>query len=704
MPVSLSSVQPLVPQTLEQTIVSLNDAQKQAVEHIDGAMLILAGAGSGKTKTITTRLAYLIDEVGIPPSATLTLTFTNKAAQEMRERALTLLHNRYESPPLLCTFHRFGLLFLRFHITALGRNANFVVLDTDDKRAILKSLCKIRPISQLDYYISDMKNAFLSPEQAQTYAHSEEYKLMNRIYGEYENYLLNKNLLDFDDLLYLTYAILLKNDNIAKQMSEKYHYIMVDEYQDTNEIQYKILKRLCLAHTNLCVVGDDDQSIYGWRGANVKNILGFPKEFDEVKVVKLEENYRSSEQILNAANALISHNSKRLGKNLKSIKGAGANVRVIESENESTEAEFLAKDILTLLSQGINPSEIAVLFRVNALSRSIEEGFNRAKIPYKIIGAVRFYERAEIKDLLCYLRLIVNPNDDYSFLRIINRPRRGIGKITQLKLEELARTFNTSCFSSITQYTQQSKEAIGEKAYNALLELTQNIERWRKYTDLADVIEDMQEHIVFTFSRLDEVDRKGNIEEFYGMFRDYAIANPSNQVEDFLNDIALASPTDDLTGEYVSCMSIHMAKGLEFKYVYVIGFEEGIFPLWNDEDEIQEERRLGYVAITRAKDFLTLCSAKSRLRRGKREWLEQSRFLRESGLLGVYNAPSLYKTQSIQEEAEVVFSKGMKVQHKLFGVGVVESIKGKGSQCQLRINFSGLERVILASFVQKVCE
>ena len=232
MPVSLSSVQPLVPQTLEQTIVSLNDAQKQAVEHIDGAMLILAGAGSGKTKTITTRLAYLIDEVGIPPSATLTLTFTNKAAQEMRERALTLLHNRYESPPLLCTFHRFGLLFLRFHITALGRNANFVVLDTDDKRAILKSLCKIRPISQLDYYISDMKNAFLSPEQAQTYAHSEEYKLMNRIYGEYENYLLNKNLLDFDDLLYLTYAILLKNDNIAKQMSEKYHYIMVDEYQD----------------------------------------------------------------------------------------------------------------------------------------------------------------------------------------------------------------------------------------------------------------------------------------------------------------------------------------------------------------------------------------------------------------------------------------------------------------------------------------
>ncbi|MCX2717859.1 UvrD-helicase domain-containing protein [Helicobacter sp. MIT 21-1697] len=704
MSVSLPSAQTLAPEMLEQAIISLNEAQKQAVKHIDGAMLILAGAGSGKTKTITTRLAYLIDEVGIPPSATLTLTFTNKAAQEMRARALALLHNTYESPPLLCTFHRFGLIFLRLHIAKLGRKANFVVLDADDKRALLKSLCKIRPISQLDYYISNMKNAFLSPKEAQAYAHSEEYKLMNRIYGEYEDYLLNKNLLDFDDLLYLTYAILLQDEDIAMQMSEQYQYIMVDEYQDTNEIQYKILKRLCFSHKNLCVVGDDDQSIYGWRGADVNNILRFPNEFDEVKVVKLEENYRSSEQILNAANALISHNSKRLGKNLKSMKGAGADVRVIENENESTEAAFLAKDIATLFSEGVSPSEIAVLFRVNALSRSVEEGFNRAKIPYKLVGAVRFYERAEIKDLLCYLRLIVNPNDDYSFLRIINRPRRGIGKVTQLKLEQLAQDLDISCLSSIIQYPQQSQEALGEKAYNALLELAQNIERWRGYTDLADVIEDMQEHIVFTFSRLDEVDRKGNIEEFYGMFRDYAIVNPSNQVEDFLNDIALASPTDEPIGECVSCMSIHMAKGLEFKYVYVIGFEEGFFPLWNDEDEIQEERRLGYVAITRAKDFLTLCSAKSRLHRGKREWLEQSRFLRESGLLGVYDStlPLREKFQGVQEE--VIFSKGMKVQHKLFGIGVIESVKGKGSQCQLTINFAGLRRAILAPFVQKVLE
>ena len=690
---------------LQKALDSLNLAQREAAKYADGAMLILAGAGSGKTKTITTRLAFLIDEVGIPAENTLTLTFTNKAAAEMRERALALLEHNFNVPPLLCTFHKFGLIFLRFFIHTLGREANFVVLDSDDKRAILKTLCdkKLQP-AQCDYYISNMKNAALSPLEAFSYAHTDETKQMNRIYAEYERYLESKNLLDFDDLLYLTYKILSQDSNIAQKMSEQYQYIMVDEYQDTNEIQDKILKLLCVAHNNLCVVGDDDQSIYGWRGADVRNILNFQKAFDEVKVVRLEENYRSSEQILNAANALIAHNQNRLGKHLKSTKGTGADIRLIENDNESAEATFLAKDIAKLLAEGVNPSDIAILFRVNALSRSIEEGFNRARIPYKLIGAMRFYERAEIKDILSYLRLIVNPHDDYSFLRIINRPRRGIGKITQLKLEELARTFNTSCFSSITQYTQQSKEAIGEKAYNALLELTQNIERWRKYTDLADVIEDMQEHIVFTFSRLDEVDRKGNIEEFYGMFRDYAIANPSNQVEDFLNDIALASPTDELTGEYVSCMSIHMAKGLEFKYVYVIGFEEGIFPLWNDEDEIQEERRLGYVAITRAKDFLTLCSAKSRLRRGKREWLEQSRFLRESGLLGVYNAPSLYKTQSIQEEAEVVFSKGMKVQHKLFGVGVVESIKGKGSQCQLRINFSGLERVILASFVQKVCE
>ncbi|MCH5313497.1 MAG: UvrD-helicase domain-containing protein [Helicobacter sp.] len=678
----------------------LNSAQKEAVTHFEGAMLILAGAGSGKTKTITTRLAYLIDEAGIPPENTLTLTFTNKAAGEMRERALSLLSHTLNAPPLLCTFHKFGLRFLRLYIGVLGRESNFIVLDSDDKRAIVKTLCnKKLPPAECDYYISSMKNAALSPEESQSYAHNEELKLMNKIYGEYEHYLASKNLLDFDDLLYLTYKILHKEQDIAWKTSEKYKYIMVDEYQDTNEIQDKILKLLCIEHHNLCVVGDDDQSIYGWRGADVRNILNFPQAFDNVKVVKLEENYRSSEQILNAANALISHNQNRLGKNLKSTRGKGAEVKRVENENESKEAEFLAKDIASLLAEGVNPSEIAILFRLNALSRSIEEGFNRAKIPYRLIGAMRFYERAEIKDLLSYLRLIVNPNDDFSFLRIINRPKRGIGKVGQSNLENLAITQNLSCFATLLSYPKECMEALGKKPYENLMELIEQVKRWRSCEDLGDMIEDIQKHIVFTFSKLDEVDRQGNIEEFYGMFSDYVIHNPHNTLEDFLNDLALASPTDEVVGEAVSCMSVHMAKGLEFKYVYVIGLEEGFFPLCNDYDELQEERRLGYVAITRAKDFLTLCSAKSRFYKGRREYLRASRFLEESSVAGAFTSSPQKNVIQSQE-----FCEGMRVHHKLFGMGVVESISSTEGKCTLTINFAGLRRNIISSFVQIIEE
>ena len=688
---------------LHQALQSLNPKQKEAATHIDGALLILAGAGSGKTKTLTTRLAYLIDEVGIPPSATLTLTFTNKAAQEMRDRALSLLSNAYQAPPLLCTFHKFGLLFLRFYIKVLEREANFVVLDSDDKKAILKSLSKALPVSQFDSYISNMKNSVLSPQEAATYAHSPEYKLMNKIYAEYEEYIQKKNLLDFDDLLYLTYKILSQRSDIAKEMSQRYQYIMVDEYQDTNELQYKILKSLCITHNNLCVVGDDDQSIYGWRGADIGNILRFAKEFSGATTIKLEENYRSSAEILQAANALIAHNTERLGKNLKSVKGSkgfmGA-VRVIENDDETQEATFLAKEIARLCENGENPSEIAILFRVNALSRSIEESFNRFKIPYKLIGAVRFYERAEIKDLLSYLRLIVNADDDFSFLRIINRPKRGIGKVTQSKLEQLSQSKGLSCLACLEQYPLESKAHIGEKAYTALVKLQKDLSKWRDMADLSEMIEDIQENLIFEFSPLDEVDREGNIYEFYGMFKDYVIHNPTNTLDEFLNDLALASPSDEVVGDCVSCMSVHSAKGLEFKHIYVIGFEEGFFPLHRGEnDEIEEERRLGYVAFTRAKEHLSLCYSKSRLYRGKREWqLRQSRFLKESGL--VEGAESLRDSAALESSDEKI-EIGSQVVHKIFGVGSVESMEGKGEQCKLRINFGGMRRVILRSFVKK---
>ncbi len=682
--------------TLIDSLSLLNPAQREAATHVDGALLILAGAGSGKTKTITTRLAYLIDEVGISPHSTLTLTFTNKAAEEMKERALALLTQRDLAPPLLCTFHKFGLIFLRFHIAKLGRGANFVVLDSADKRSILKSLNKDIPASISDSYISMSKNNFLSPEEAFKIAASPDEKRLNQIYKDYVQYLESKNLLDFDDLLYLTYKILHQRQDIALEMSKKYQYIMVDEYQDTNQLQYQILKSLCISHQNLCVVGDDDQSIYSWRGANVDNILYFPKHFEDVKLIKLEENYRSSEQILSLANSLIAHNLERMGKNLISIKGKGEEVRLIESEDENEEAVFLAKDIQRLLSLGANLNQIAILFRLNALSRGIEEGLNRAQIPYRIIGAVRFYERAEIKVLLSYLRLSVNLNDDFSFFQVVNQPKRGIGKVTQDRLKNFASQKQLSCIESIVQYPTECANTLGEKVYKALADLVCMLERWRSYEDFADVITDMEKHIVFTFSKLDEVDREGNIAEFYGKCKDYAIHNPRNHIEDFLNDLALFSPTDEPVVEGVSCMSVHTAKGLEFKYVYIIGLEEGFFPLQRDEGDMQEERRLGYVAFTRAKDVLTLCYAKSRFYKGKRERLRASRFLRESGALGgIKRADS---TQSPQ----VGFSKGMQVRHKLFGVGVIESLNKQGEQYLLHINFAGLRRQILSSFVQVV--
>ncbi|TLD82070.1 ATP-dependent helicase [Helicobacter sp. MIT 05-5293] len=689
---------------IELALQQLNPAQREAAQHIDGAMLILAGAGSGKTKTLTTRLAYLIDEVGIPASSTLTLTFTNKAAQEMRDRALGLLeHSRSMPPPLLCTFHRFGLMFLRLYIDRLSRLSNFIVLDTEDKRAIIKDLSKKLPTSQFDYYISNMKNASLSPEESKAYIANEKDALLHRIYQEYEAFLLSKNLLDFDDLLYLTFKILDTCEDIAQNISQKYQYIMVDEYQDTNEIQYKILKRLALTHQNLCVVGDDDQSIYGWRGANVHNILNFSKQFDNVKVVKLEENYRSSTQILDAANKLISHNHNRLGKILHSVKGEGEAVRVIENEDETSEAQKVAQEIRGLLDQGVKASEIAILFRVNALSRSIEEGLNRAKIPYKLIGAMRFYERSEIKDLLSYLRLLVNLDDDFSFMRIVNRPKRGIGKITQNKLTALAQSLQKSCIACVRENPLETAQQIGEKNYQVIKEFIDQLLGWQILAKdrLEDLIEEMENNLHFEFSILDEVDREGNINEFYALFREYAMKNPRSHLEDFLNDLALSNATDEIEGEAVYCMSVHSAKGLEFQHLYIIGFEEGFFPLIRGEDEgdIEEERRLGYVAFTRAKDFLNISYAKSRFYRGKRERMRKSRFLKESNNM----RDSHYSLDSNKEsDADVKYCKGMKVQHKIFGIGIVQHIQGKGSQCQLQINFAGLERKILASFVQIV--
>jgi len=682
----------------ENFLNSLNESQQTAAKHIDGALLILAGAGSGKTKTITTRLAYLIS-IGIDPSSILTLTFTNKAATEMRERAYSMIDSTtVNTPPLLCTFHKFGLLFLKFHMSELGRKNSFIIIDNDDKKRILKSIDKEITTSLLVSEISKYKNTLLTPSEAKSAAQLKIYQQIADIYEKYEAYLLKNNLVDFDDLLLLPYLILEKNEDLAKEVSQKYQYVMVDEYQDTNELQYKLLRKLCHTHNNLCVVGDDDQSIYGWRGATIKNILNFADNFKDTKVVKLEENYRSTNTILEHANQLIEHNRDRLGKKLIGTREKGESVKVYESHDENEETRKLIDDITKLVARGESAKDIAILFRVNALSRSLEEGFNKAGINYRLIGGMKFYERAEIKDLIAYFRILTNSTDNFSFKRIVNKPKRGIGKTTIDKLEAKSIESKKPIFTIIEESTPEELATIvGKKNSRTLKVFIASI------MDLRDILDESKMRFLDTFedtfdyrasfdSVPDGFDRQANIDEFYGYIRDFFIQNPHLNLEDFLNEIALESEQSELTEQAVSMMSIHSSKGLEYKHIFVIGLEEGFFPIIGDGSDIEEERRLGYVALTRAMDTLTLSFVHSRFYKGKRANLLKSRFLSESGLI----------KGSLTIEKNSAYKKGDLVQHKIFGMGRVQKASKAGKDYKLTINFGGQRRDILSSFVEKI--
>ncbi|MCG3665588.1 UvrD-helicase domain-containing protein [Aliarcobacter butzleri] len=681
----------------ENLLISLNDSQKIAAQHVDGPLLILAGAGSGKTKTITTRLAFLIS-IGIDPSSILTLTFTNKAATEMRERAFSLLDSsKIFTPPLLCTFHKFGLLFLKFHMSELERKNNFIIIDTDDKKRILKSINKEIPSALLASEVSKYKNSLMSPSEVKATAQLKLYQEIAQIYEDYENYLEKNNLVDFDDLLLLPYKILKNNENLAKQISQKYQYIMVDEYQDTNELQYRLLRLLCSSHNNLCVVGDDDQSIYGWRGATIKNILNFSDHFENSLVIKLEDNYRSTDTILNHANQLIEHNRDRLGKKLIGTRTKGDSIRIYESNDENDETRKIVEDIKKLIDSGENPKNIAILFRVNALSRSLEEGFNKAGLHYKLVGGMKFYERSEIKDLIAYFRILTNLNDNFSIKRIINKPKRGIGKTTIEKLEEKSIETGKSIFDLIQELDAEGislivgkKNARTLKVFEAsILDLRESLTQSKMR--FLDNFEETFDYRASYDNLPDGFERQANIDEFYGYIRDYFIQNPHLDLKDFLNEIALESENDDYSGEAVSMMSVHASKGLEFKHLFIIGLEEGFFPITGDGSDLEEERRLGYVAITRAKDNLTLSFVHSRFYKGKRTVLSKSRFLSESGLIK--------GSLTIQKQAD--FKKGDIVSHKIFGMGRVEKVTSAGKDYKLTINFGGTKRDILSSFVEK---
>ncbi|MCW8953931.1 MAG: UvrD-helicase domain-containing protein [Sulfurimonas sp.] len=682
---------------MEKIFEKLNDSQTKAVKQSEGPVLILAGAGSGKTTTIVSRLAYLVESLGIPASSTLTLTFTNKAAKEMRERASAMMNNP-AYPPLLCTFHKFGLLFLKFNIHLLNRQNNFVVIDTDDKKRIIKKINSEIPTPLIASEISRYKNSLLTPDDAYKQAEAFNYQQIAKVYEEYEAYLLENNLVDFDDLIALTYRLLVENPELAKKTSQKYNYIMVDEYQDTNELQLKLLQKLCSEHNNLCVVGDDDQSIYGWRGAHIRNIMEFDQDFAGTSVFKLEENYRSREPILKVANSLIEHNRSRLGKKLLPTRGGGEDVTILNSNDENEEARKIAAKISKLLDSGVSAADIAVLYRVNVLSRSIEEGLNRSGINYKLVGGLRFYDRAEIKDLISYIRVITNFHDDFSFKRIINKPKRGLGKASVDKIEMAAHANDTSIFEFIKKTSLADLEALVRKKNAKTLKVfVKDIANVAKtITDstynFIDILEDTF-HLKDIYKGMpDEADRILNMDEFYGLFRDFVKKTPEASLDEFLNELTLQSEQDQVEGESIYMMSIHASKGLEFDHIFIIGLEEGFLPLVGDGSDLEEERRLGYVSFTRAKDTLTLSHAASRFYKGRRSDLQKSRFFNEAGLC----------EGSLIVEKNTAFKKGDLVRHKIFGTGRVNGVSKSGREFKLNINFAGTKRDILASFVERL--
>ncbi len=682
---------------MEKIFSRLNESQACAVKRTEGPVLILAGAGSGKTTTIVSRLAYLIEGVGIPASNTLTLTFTNKAAKEMRERSYAMMDNP-AYPPLLCTFHKFGLLFLKFHIHLLNRENNFVVIDTDDKKRIIKKINSEIPTPLIASEISRYKSSLLSPDDAYKQSELFNYQQIAKVYEEYEAYLLENNLVDFDDLIALTYKLLDENEDLARATSERYRYIMVDEYQDTNELQLKLLQKLCTTHNNICVVGDDDQSIYGWRGAHIRNIMEFDQDFKDTAIFKLEENYRSKEPILKVANALIEHNRSRLGKKLIPTRGGGEDVTVLNSSDESEEARKIASKVTKLLDSGVKAENIAVLYRVNVLSRSIEEGLNRAGIAYKLVGGLRFYDRAEIKDLISYIRVITNFHDDFSFKRIINKPKRGLGKASVDKIELAAHAEGTSMFEYIKKSSSQELEQlVRQKNAKTLKKFVKDIQAVAKSVtestyNFIDVLEDTF-HLKDIYKGMpDETERILNMDEFYGLFRDFVKNSPESSLDEFLNELTLQSEQDQVEGESIYMMSIHASKGLEFDHIFIIGMEEGFLPLVGDGSDLEEERRLGYVSFTRAKETLTLSHVESRFYKGRRSDLQKSRFFNEAGLC----------EGSLIVEKNTAFKKGDLVRHKIFGTGRVTGVSKSGREFKLNINFAGTKRDILASFVERL--
>jgi DNA helicase-2/ATP-dependent DNA helicase PcrA len=724
----------------------LNPQQKEAVLHTEGPLLVLAGAGSGKTRVITHRIAYLIQEKGVAPWSILSLTFTNKAAREMRDRIEALIGARVLDI-WSGTFHSCCVRILRREIERIGFNRDFVIYDTGDQETLIKD-CLQRlgyndrnfPPKQVLAYIGRAKDELISPEAYSINAASDfRMRKISDIYTLYQKKLKANNALDFDDILLHTLNIFDKNPDVLAYYQDKFKYILVDEYQDTNTAQYMLVSMLAKKHRNICVVGDDDQSIYGWRGANMQNILDFEKHFHGCRVIKLEQNYRSTERILDAANNVIKNNYGRKPKLLWTKNLTGEPVYVYKAFDERDEADFTAGMVRNAVASGDNNyGDFAVLYRINAQSRVFEDSFMKMGIPYRIIGGHKFYDRKEIKDIIAYLRVVNNPHDDISLKRIVNVPRRGIGKVTLDRAEQLAYDNGVSIYSILLEASKLSELTRASAKIKSFTDMLVKFRTLAEYLDLTELIKSVidQSGIIKELEQEDTIEAKTrieNIREFQSVVLDF-VRNSEEEdpgLNDFLAHVSLIADVDTMADEQdrVVLMTMHSAKGLEFPIVFLAGMEEGVFPSYRsigEESEMEEERRLCYVGITRAREKLFLTFTKSRTLFGNTTYNRQSRFIDEipedllkyisenSDLIksdvrkSVTNQISAdewkQRTASFIKAAELNTDElvtGTRVLHKKFGAGTITAREPEGSDFKLEIDFDqfGMKR-LLASYAK----
>lgn len=722
--------------------------QQEAVCHTEGPLLILAGAGSGKTRVLTHRIAWLIDEKGVNPWNILAITFTNKAAGEMRERVDDIVGFGSEQI-WVSTFHSACVRILRRFADHLGYERNFVIYDTDDQKSVIKEICKRLNIDTKIYKerallsaISSAKNEMID---AKAYALNVSGDFGKQriadVYGEYEKVLYKNNAMDFDDLLVKTVEVLRNNEDVLNYYQERFKYIMVDEYQDTNTVQFRLVSLLAGKYRNLCVVGDDDQSIYKFRGANIYNILNFEKEFSDAKVIKLEQNYRSTQTILDAANSVIRHNKGRKEKTLWTANEVGDKIVFHQYQNEYDEAYQVVEEISRVVSQGkAHYNDYAILYRTNAQSRVLEEKFVARSIPYKIVGGINFYQRREIKDILAYLKTIDNGRDDLAVRRIINVPKRGIGMTTLNRVTEYGEARNMSFFDALECCDDIPRIGKTGEKIKGFVNMIEVFRAQSEYITLAELLTNVLEETGY-IKELEAEDtevaqgRIENIDELMNKIVAYEEEEEEPTLSGFLENVALVSDIDSLdeAEDYVMLMTLHSAKGLEFPYVYMCGMEDGLFPSYmtivnDDPEEIEEERRLCYVGITRAKKRLTMTYAKSRMVRGSTQYNMLSRFVKEISpeLFDLGAKPEKTKQESriqrpsdfsrkqttkvataygkafqVNKAAALDYTVGDMVRHIKFGAGTVINIVDGGKDYEVTVDFekSGVKKMF-ASFAK----